>query len=399
MAVTVQSQPAIYVPSYNNQWFVATSTQVAQPNFKYRVVMTDLISGYTITEDCNPNPSNELEIDVSKFSELNMLNYLPANQYGWKKCIGASRKIRVNIGEYYGTTPAYYAGSNIDYIVWNGALELFDFSTYLVTDYVYDTGGSTYPYPFLSTLNSKTYIDRSNYLYALVLEGATTFLDSILINTYDSAGSIIGQYQINRPSYSTGLYTDQYQCIDIGYKGLANMPGAQVTVITGPVTITDPALSYYTVTDGSQTWTINVDCAQFDVYTLHYLNSKGGYDTLHCKMFTELNSTKTTTSFKKSPWSRSGYVKVLDTSGAVENTLSVNLQDGLRVNTDWLTQAEFDQHKDLFASPDVRLDLGSTTAYKSVKITNTSYTQRNRDRLRSLTFDILFNHSNQRQKG
>jgi hypothetical protein len=143
MAVTVQSQPAIYVPSYNNQWFVATSTQVAQPNFKYRVVMTDLISGYTITEDYNPNPSNELEIDVSKFSELNMLNYLPANQYGWKKCIGASRKIRVNIGEYYGTTPAYYAGSNIDYIVWNGALELFDFSTYLVTDYVYDTVAKT----------------------------------------------------------------------------------------------------------------------------------------------------------------------------------------------------------------------------------------------------------------
>lgn len=399
MAVTVQSQPAIYQPSYNNQWFVATSTQIAQPNFKYRVIVTDLLTGLSYTEDYTQNPAGELELDTAEFSKLNMANYLPVNLFGWNKCTDASRKIRVNIGEYYGTTPVYYAGANIDYIVWNGSLELFDLSTYLVTDYVYDLGGSTYPYPFLTTPPSKTYEDRSAYLYALVQEGATTFLGTILVTTYNSVGTILGTYQINRPDYNTGLYTDQYQCIDVGYKGMLGISSGLVTVITGVYPIITSSVAYYTIQDGSQTFTINIDCSPYDVYTLHYLNRKGGYNTLHCDLIHDLNSTKTSTSFKKSPWSRVGYVKTLDPSGAVEKTLSVQVQDGLRLRSNFITQAEIDLHKDLFASPDVRLDLGSTVAYKSVKITNGTYTQENFDLCRNLEFDLLFSHTNSRQKG
>jgi hypothetical protein len=401
MAVTTQLNPASYLPSYNNNWLIATSSQIAQPNFKYRVVLTDLISGFPITEDYTQNPAGELELDVSEFTQTNMLNFLPVNLYGWQKCAGASRKIRVNVGELYGAgTPVYYAGSNFDYIVWNGALELFDFANYSINAYIYES--SALAYVFLSSLNEKTYPDRSNYLYALCLQGVTNDLNSILINTYNSDGTLLGSYNIDRPDYTTGLYTDQYQCIDVGYKGLIQISSLQVIVNSGSYPIIDNNVAYYDVINqqnGGLLKRITVECSQFDVYTLHYLNRKGGYDTLHCSMVTELSSNKTTTSFKKSPWSRSGYAKVLDPSGASEKTLSVNLQDGLRLNSDWLTQAEFDQHKDLFASPDIRLDTGKAFAYKSIKITNTSYTQRNRDRLRSLTFDAIFSHTNSRQKG
>jgi len=53
----------------------------------------------------------------------------------------------------------------------------------------------------------------------------------------------------------------------------------------------------------------------------------------------------------------------------------------------------------LFSSPDVKLDLGSAQGYASVKVTNGTYVSKNNDKLRNLTFDLLFTHNNQRQKG
>lgn len=86
MAITILSKPTDalyygYVPCYNNQWFVASSSQTAAANFKYYIVVTDILSGYSVTEKFLPNPSGKLQFDASKFSELLMTNYIPVNQY------------------------------------------------------------------------------------------------------------------------------------------------------------------------------------------------------------------------------------------------------------------------------------------------------------------------------
>ena len=47
----------------------------------------------------------------------------------------------------------------------------------------------------------------------------------------------------------------------------------------------------------------------------------------------------------------------------------------------------------------VKLDLGTAQGYASVKVTNGTYVSKNNDKLRNLTFDLLFTHANQRQKG
>jgi len=400
MAITVLSSPAYTTPCYNEQWFVASSNQTAQPNFKYRVVITDVISGASWTEDYNANLSGNVEVDVRAFAKVYIQNYLPVNLYGWKKCTNCSRKIKVNIGEIYGSPATYHAGSDNYYLVWNSALELFDFANYNVLNYVYDSTSPTYP--FLNTLASKTYVNRSNYLYVIVKEGLLSDLQALRIVTYNASGTILGIYEIPRPDYTTGLYTDQYCCIDVGYKGLNNISGSEYVLTYGSAPIITSNVAYYDVLDLdtlNKLQTITIDCSQFTVYTLHYLNTKGAYNTLHCKMFTELTTTKTTTSYKKSGWTTVSNVKTLDASGGLEKTLSVNIQDSLLVQSDWLTQTEFDAHKDLFTSPDIRLDLGTSTPYKRVKITDNGYTQKNRDRLRNLTFKLEYTHQNNRQIG
>lgn len=401
--ITTYSSPNTLqpIPCYNEHWFVSSSTNYLAANFKYTIILTDLLSGYTEKHEVPAKPNGKLEFNAQFFAEKNMTNYIPINQYGWKKCTGAIRKIRVNIGETHGTTPTYTAGSNIDYNTFNGALDLIDFANYNVSAYCYDDTIPVYPYLSGSGIY-KAYVDRSDYLYVLAqaIANQLTYLE---IFTYNSVGTILGVYQIARPSSATGLYTDNYQCIDIGYKGLLNIPSLQVTVISGSYPIITNSVASYKVFNGNTGALIRdvtIDCnPKFTTYTLHYLNRKGGYDTLHCSLASIFTSEKQTFTSKKNGWTNVSNVMTFDSNQPLEKINSVILTDKVKVTSDWLTDIEIEWHKDLFSSPLVYIDLGSSSNYIPIKVSNTSYVTRNSDLLRQLTFDLTYTHDNHRQRG
>ena len=403
MAITILSKPTDalyygYVPCYNNQWFVASSSQTASANFKYYIVVTDILSGYSVTEKFLPNPSGKLQFDASKFSELLMTNYIPVNQYGFQQNTSI-RKIRVNIGEIYGSTlpGTIYSGTDIDYNVWNGSLELLTFSQYNSKNYTWDlstTPNLNYPVLLSDLADDYTFNNRSNFLYWMMLEGQTD-LPEIFLKTYNASGTLLNTYTITN-SVSTGTYRTNMVCIDVGKKGI---DGINASYLVG--------VEYYEIhakvsaeLASFKIKKYTIKCSpRFDVYTLHYLSNTGAYETLHCSKVSELNSTKTSTTFKRSPWTNVSNVMTLDYSVAVEQPTIVNVQNGLKLNSDWVTKAELIKYKDLFSSPDVKLDLGTAQGYASVKVTNGTYVSKNNDKLKNLTFDLLFTHNNQRQKG
>ena len=401
--ITILSKPTDtpylgYVPCYNNQWFVASSTNTGQPNFKYYIVVTDFITGYSVTEKFLPNPSGKLQFDASKFSELLMTNYIPVNVYGFKQN-SSIRKIRVNIGEIYGSTlpGAITSGTNIDYIVWNGSLEMLTFSKYNSKNYTWDLSTNpnlNYPVLLSDLADDYTFNNRSNFLYWMMLEGQTD-LPEIFLKTYNASGTLLNTFTITN-SISTGSYETNMVCIDVGKKGIDGinsswLTGVEYYEIHAKVS---PELSSFKI----KKYTIKCS-PRFDVYTLHYLSTTGAYETLHCSKVSELNSTKTSTTFKRSPWTNVSNIMTLDYSVAVEQPTIVNVQNGLKLNSDWVTKAELIKYKDLFSSPDVKLDLGTAQGYASVKVTNGTYVSKNNDKLKNLTFDLLFTHNNQRQKG
>jgi hypothetical protein len=404
MAITILSKPTDalyygYVPCYNNQWFVASSSQTASANFKYYIVVTDLLSGYSVTEKFLPNPSGKLQFDASKFSELLMTNYIPVNVYGFQQNTSI-RKIRVNIGEIYGSTlpGTIYTGTNIDYIVWNGSLEMLTFSKYNSKNYTWDLNTNpnlNYPVLLSDLADDYTFNNRSNFLYWMVLEGQTD-LPKIYLRTYNAAGSVLNTYTITNGYNSTGAYQTNMVCIDVGKKGI---DGINAAYLVG-VEYYDIMAEINSETAPFKIKRYTIKCSpRFDVYTLHYLSTTGAYETLHCSKVSELNSTKTSTTFKRSPWTNVSNVMTLDYSVAVEQPTIVNVQNGLKLNSDWVTKAELIKYKDLFSSPDVKLDLGTAQGYASVKVTNGTYVSKNNDKLKNLTFDLLFTHNNQRQKG
>ena len=403
MAITIQSSPTSPTPAYNENWVVATSNNTTQPNFYYTIVLTDVTNSYVFdTIKVKPDPNNMLIMDLQAYVQLLMVNYIPVNLYGWKKCTGATRKFRFNVGETYDVmgTPTYFAGVDKDYITWNAGVDKQYIAPYSPNYFCYDSSIPNLVY--LTILPSKTYIDRSQYLYALCQENVGE-LNKIDVFTYDAAGSLLGNYSIDRPDAGTGLYSDNYVAIDVGYKGLLGITAPFVTVNSGSYPIITSNVASYVIKNGDTNdviKNITIECnPKFEVYTLHYLKANGSYETLHCNLAATLSSSKTTTSFRKSGWSLISNVMTLDPALNTEKIQSVTIQDKLQLNSDWLTDTEFALHKDLFTSTDVRLDIGSTTTYKGVKVTQTSYTTKNTDRLRNYQIELDYTHQNFRQRG
>lgn len=404
MAVTLIQTPSTtkVTPAYNENWFIAESDETAQSNFKFTVKITDVATSTQWTEQIEPvYGTNKIYFDAGAYAEKYMVNFFNGNTYGWQNCVDAYRPIQVEIGETYGIPASYYpppSSGIVNYNVWNGGLDTQTFAYYNADNYLYNQTTSNYKY-LTATGDLNVYEDRSNYVYFLGTVGNTTDLPQLRIRTFDANGNIIGNSTIARPSATTGLIADQYQCIDIGVKGLTSIASG---LVTGAYPIITSSVASYTVREFVNTGLIRcfIKCnPKYTVYSLHYLNQKGGYDTLHCTKVSEKTSTKSATTFKQNPWNEVSNVMTYNPSMMLEKTQGITITDSLKLNSDWLTQEEFDRHRDLFASTDIRLDLGSSTPNIAVKITNGNYIQKNNDRLRMLSFDLSYTFNNHRQRG
>jgi hypothetical protein len=439
MAVTVQSQPLTYNPVYNPQWFVATSTQTAQPNFRYTVVLTDLLSSETVTYSPDANPNGTLQLDVSAFSKQYMTQVNPNGLYGFQKNTGALRKIRVNIGETYDVVgvPTYFAGSNIEYLVWNGALDFLEMQSFAIANYVYAQSGNnvrmitnnrnpsyiTTPSPGMAYVSQpeRTATNRSNYIYCL----STTYRDSgpgvlgdfqyITVVGYNAVGSEVARTKLLNTYSASSDYTNRYVFIDVGAKGLANMPGALVVSGTYPIPVTTYA--YWDVFDSSD-WIpftgvpadpnffplkrIHQYCEPlYDVNAVHYLSPEGAFDTAVCSKLSLRSLDGTKSYYSKIPYVLTGYNVGYNYDASVERTLNSSTREKITVNTDWLEEYEVTALKDVIAAPIVFVDLGLTGGFVSMKVNNNSYQEKRKynEKLISVSFDLEYTHTNVRQNG
>jgi hypothetical protein len=429
MAVTYQAEPQTYCPAFNPQWFVATSNQTGQPNFRYTVVLTDVLSGESVTKDIDPDPNGYCKLDAGGFSEQYVTQVCPYGLYGFQTNTGAVREIRVNIGETYGTNPTYYANSITKvFYVWNGAIDWLDFQSVNYLDYVYTHGNNiqlvtnnhnpdyswdTSPdQVFYSNAETVTE-DRDTFLY--FLSPTSNAVEKIRIIGYDSSGSVMGSTVIGNASSGTTSYQLLYQFINVGYRGLENMPSWQIVSGTSPIPVS--TYDYWEVYDESS-WLpaatppaadyiyplkrFNMVCEErYDVVTVHYLAPEGSFETQPCVKLSLRKSDVDRKFYSKLPYRYSGYNVVYDYSSAIENTLSSNIKNKITVNTDWLTEAEVTQLKDAISSPVIYVDLGDAEGVIAMKMMTNSYEEKKKynSQLLSVSFDLEYAHQNVRQKG
>ena len=401
MAVTVHTTPASYTPCYNGQWFVASSTSVALANFTYTVVCTDVITNESNTQEIEQRPDTKLVFDGAPFAKNYIKNFIPKNQYGFQPCVDAIRKMRVRIGETYGTPPTLQvSGVNNDYLVWNGAVNYLDFSGYDQTDYVYNSNNENVKY--LTTLEDKdTYDDRSLFLYALT--SIANDIGLIRVKSYDAANNLLGTSDIANPYVASTTYTEKYLSIDIGKKGLDNIASG---LVSGTYPILGANCSYYTLEDVSTldsdgapyvqvtdlfTVTIQDEC-RYEPYIIHYLSKKGDYETINFSKVSETSVNAEKTFYRKNTYELTANVWNYDNSTAQEYVLNSSAKKKIRLNTDWLTETQAEYHQYLVSSPSVYIDFGSTIGLIPIKVLTNDWVINKKwnKRLYNVTIDVEY---------
>lgn len=395
MAVTITQQPQKYMPAFSPQYFSATSTQTAQPNFTYTVIVTDVISSVSQTYQIPARPGGAMVWNAQVFAQVQMTTDFIFYTFGWLK-YGSIRKLTVNVGETYGTVPAYHAGSNINYYIWNGVLDVLQQPFYNFQDYAYDSAGM-FNYlkgPSIDT----TYENRSSYIYLLIDEAGGN-MNAIQILTYDINGVNLKNSIIANPFFASSNYRDRFISIDVGHKGLSAISASGVT---GDYPIVTPDMEYYDVIDVTAAITtikrFYVKCdPKFQTQTVHYLAKDGHFGTINFSKSWEPITSKTETLYKRNPNKLTAGVYGYDYEAAVDRVLSSQSQSSITMRTDWLTYEQVALFKECFDSPICYLDRGNL--YASIRPVTDSYRDvpHYSEPLIQITMEFLFTHQNHRQ--
>ena len=386
MAITTNQQPAAHTPVVNPQTFESTSTAIGNADFAYRILCTDLITLSTQTYNIKQRPTTgELVFNAAVFSKNFIKNYVPNNVYGFRRCTDAIRKIRINIGEYFSS--AYTAGANIDYIIWNGSLRALEWVDYAATQYIYKNSTSNFKYLTSDTYNTltgfhtstkKTYADRSHFLY--VLSSENNDLEFLRINTYNDAGTLIGEYDIPNQYAAGTTYTDKYVCIDIGHKGLSNLTlsPVQYSVISGSAPIISSSVSYYDVIDAytappatarKNISRFYIECEPtYTVYTLHFKAKGGNFETLHFAKNSQLRERAQKNSYRRNPNTLASNNYAYTKFDEWERTISSTGTESIQIKTDWLTPNQVAFYREIITSTEVYIDYGATIGLVPCKV-------------------------------
>ena len=382
MAITIITQPLTYVPAYNPIIVTASSTNTAQPNFRYIVqVIFSYPSVVTKTLKISARPDGYLLFDAHRIVE-NYLSYdfSISDATDSISCPNSYASFIVDIGEEYGTTPAEYLSladtGNINAI--NAAVkhsvasfgnETSFISLNIPTQYQILTGTLSTTRKFLTTAprDGIRICDDSNF-YLYITTGATTEPIKLKLDVYDVSGGLLGT-EIKTLTATTALVL-RY---GVGTKNINDWNAAYLV-----------GASYYDITlcDNTpaalgETIRFNIDCgcSKFnETFRLHWLNPLGGFDAFSFNQRFDRNFQIKKTNYTKILGSMSAGAFSYTTAQAGKVNFDTRTTETIKINSDWITEEENEWIFTLAKSTQVFWEIDADT-YAPVTLTNASYKQ------------------------
>lgn len=414
MAVTILSQPGTHTPAYNNQYFVCSSTNSSQTNFKYVVTVqtNDQLHG-------DPNVSFKIPArpDNSKlyFNPQRVVESYNNNEFyptilDWQVAgsavqDGAITKVKVAIDEEYGSPVSGFGGVTGTYYAWNSAYSALDFAefTYLAVTNIKDL---TLAPSLTDTINFDQLV-----LYKTWHRGfSTSDLRYMLIEAYDVTGSSIQATLIeNQFHNSAATYKRNYMMLNCSPYGLNNYVGTIISKsdpLLDIIPATTVRYTFYLLNAGlstiSATNTVYIDdyCSKYDRKVLHFLNRLGNYDCFTFNMKSVNTTEKETKSYKKIPYGLNGSNEyTYDKSTADEIIYDTTLTNKMNVSTGWITEAQASWLRDLIMSP-VIYEENSDGDFISVKCTQKSYESKKQanDKMIQIVVELQYDLQDIRQR-
>ena len=397
MAITVRQQPANLFPAYNDAVYIVTSSNVAQPNFKF--VADIYVNSVKVDRMLIPPHPTELsgKVNVSPLLESRVSVDISADDNRILPNNNSNVLYEVKFGEAYGSsgTVIYPNLTNISgKYLWNAVLDYPTFCNYTSGDYI---GNFLTEHPYLKS-GMDLMVDDNAWLYWNNYNLDTSY---VKVMTYNSVGTLIGTFKIDN-KYSTSRFLR----IPTGPYNILNIPDAQFTLGVQP--ILTGAESYYTVQTFNSSnvlisslarYDIVDNCSRYEKRRLQFLNELGGYDTFNFTLVSKETMDIERSIFKKDLGSYgSSYSFVNSPNDRAYSQYHTKIKDKVSIQSDWVTEEQLAWLEQLVTSPDVRLDDGLYLI--PINITNTSFEKKKvvNEKLFNLQLEYTLSYDRYRQR-
>lgn len=407
MAITILSSPGTHTPAYNNQYFVASSTNSGQTNFKYKVTV-EINNGYynpNVTLKIPARPDNsKLYFDPKPLAK----SYISSPFHNTNTdffCADADdnseiKKVTIGIDEEYGSPVSAFSGVSASYYIWNASYNNIDFA-----DFTYATTTKAKDLTLTPSLADTIHYDQK-YLFKSWERGfSTRNLRYLSLTCFDSSGNTVQDAVIENALYDTTIASTAFIRNWIGLNcspyGFNNFTGS-ITSQSQPGLLVPTNTAYYSFyfysvapiisNISSNVHTVYIDdyCSKYSRYVLHFLNRLGNYDSFTFNLLSRYKTDKETSEYKKIPYELNGS-NVYRYEKYTNDTVTYNtiLTNKWTLNTDWIDNDKATWLRDLFASPEVRLENESGDII-AVKCTVKSYEtkQQVNDKMFNFTIEI-----------
>jgi hypothetical protein len=396
MAITFITSPNDWQNAYNEIVFNVSSNNSTQPNFQFLVDVN--VSGQTNPVARLTYPKQvgvgTINIDVANVLKdyvtydivsFNVSGILPNNnsiaKY-WLEFgevydnVSGVPVIYPNLAQ-YGTsgTPKNSSNAIFDFLQWS--------KTAFNTGKVLSIGNKV-------SLNQSTFTPslRANQQLWLTFFDLNAVIRIVDLNVYNSQ-----ENRIFGNSYSYSSSVSGIVSTNIGFEFLEFMSASGY--------MTNPNAAYYEVKfkdnadDPFFTKRINIDqtCTKYEVYRLHWLNNLGGFDSFNFTKVSKESVEIERKQFKK--FQQLNYAK----TDRLKTNYFTKFSENIELNSDLLTDAEWEGLRELLLSPIVILEVDKDTYYP-VNILETNYPINkviNETRPTSLLINIQYTFDNYRQ--
>lgn len=411
MAITIQQSPGTKQPAYNDLTFVVSSDNSAQQNFRFVAdVYISGVSGYYRLKKA-PDPTYSVGVfDVHRIIENYLTHDIAEDSYGFQRNDNSWRQYQVKFGEEYGISSGIVVYPNLTLSssgdVINAALGFTEYKDYAQANYILSDSNKK----FLTNAPSSQNINSSEHAWLHMLQETSGVVSSARIRTYNSAGSLIEQFNIVNP-YPDSDAEHRNQFLRFGC-GTTNLNQIDESLLNGSVQpiIADNVASYditirSSPTGGAnrsetRTYVITNNCSRFTTYRLHFLNKLGGFDSFTFSMRPQEQIDVSRNYYKKDVRATTATTSTYNKKDRENVEIAVNYQDSLVLESDWITEDEATWLEELIHSP-VVYHYHATHKLMGINITTVRFQRKffNTDKLINIIIEAKYSHNNSRQRG
>ena len=425
MAIITYDQPEAYQLAYNDNVFVFRSAQpTPTKRFKVSVLPNGSLTPVA-TVRVYPTPSefggdHRAYVDVSRILQsklghdisiptANHLGFLPNTNSHYEYALLVQEEDVNSSGAYevLGLGQFYEVKS-----VWNGVQNNIDWLDFTPSDYLMDTGAGNHKFltdgPTVTDTRDVS-ANQSASLYFIGTEDnapqgyyLTTYSD------FNAGGSQLSNILVSNP-YAAAMsagYTKRFLRVPVGTYDIPLTNPTQYSS-GSPATVLNNVKSYSirlwdnSANPISEIVTFNIDrnCSKYTPVRLHWMNRLGGFDAFNFDLKSEESTNVARKQYDQQAHTFTGTAWGYTKARRGRTQYDTQLSSMLKVNTNYLTEAESVWMESLFTSPEVYQEVNNELV--AVNIDGRSIQKKTslNDKLMQYTFKLEYSLKNKRQRG